>query len=101
MLLSAERGDAFTPENIRNLSLVGYFIIASSLLRFVTASMLVHRMAVYVAEHVTQHIAPGQMVLDLTVDGNVSGVVTGLMILVLAKVFRHGVALEEESALTI
>jgi hypothetical protein len=53
------------------------------------------------AAYMASHLPAGKPVLETTVDGNLSSVVTGLMFLVLAEVFRHGLALKEDSSLTI
>jgi hypothetical protein len=97
MLASAERGDVFTGENIRYVRYVGFLTILSGFFKLMAAGMLVHKMAAYMASH----LPAGKPVLETTVDGNLSSVVTGLMFLVLAEVFRHGLALKEDSSLTI
>jgi hypothetical protein len=97
MLLSAERGNVFTHDNIRNVRLVGILIIASSAAKLLSAGMLLHRMASFLASR----MPAGGPSLETSVDGNAAAVVTGLMILVLAQVFRHGLALKEDSDLTI
>jgi len=76
---------------------VGFLTILSGFFKLMAAGMLVHKMAAYMASH----LPAGKPVLETTVDGNLSSVVTGLMFLVLAEVFRHGLALKEDSSLTI
>ena len=97
MFRSAERGEVFTAANIGNVRGIGFLLIASSILKLFTAAWLASRMAAYVM----QHVAAGKMSVESSSEGNLSGLVTGLMILALAEVFRQGLTLKEDSRLTI
>jgi hypothetical protein len=90
-------GQVFTAQNIRTVHLIGCLFIASSLFKLVTTGWLKYRMVAYVV----QHVAAGTVHLDTTTRGDWSGITMGLVILALAEVFRQGLLLREENALTI
>lgn len=90
-------GEVFTRTSIRYAQAIGFLFIASSLLKGMTAGWLKHAMAVVVMKH----LVTGAVVLDSSAKGDSSGFVTGLVILALTEVFRQGLILKEESALTI
>jgi len=92
-----QSGEVFTQTTVRYAQVIGILFIASSLLKGFTAAWLKHAMAVVVM----QQVAPGALYLDSSARGDSSGLVTGLVILALAEVFRHGLKLKEENALTI
>jgi hypothetical protein len=97
-LLSKLRlGQVFTSQSIRTVHLIGSLFIASSLLKLITTGWLKYRMAAYVI----QHVAAGSVHLDSTTSGDWSGITIGLVILACAEVFRQGLLLREENALTI
>jgi hypothetical protein len=87
----------FTDANIRNLYKIGILLIFSGIVRLLLAGWLVSRMVAFV----TQHFATQGMALESSSGGNLSAVLPGLMIIALAEVFRHGLALKEDSQLTI
>jgi hypothetical protein len=97
MFRSAERNEVFTAANIRNVRIIGFLLIASSILKLLTSLWLVNRMATYVMQHVTA----GTVSLESSCEGSLPGFVTGLMILALAEVFRQGLLLREENQLTV
>jgi hypothetical protein len=97
MLVSVERREVFSSSNIRNVRLIGILLIASSILRSSASAWLAMRMAAIV----TPYLAGGTTTLESSTAGGFPGLATGLMILVLAEVFRQGLTLKEESDLTI
>lgn len=97
MLGSIAKKEVFTAANIRNVNRLGILFIASSIAKMLLAGWLVHRFIAFVA--LSQPL--GKSVLESSFEGNGSGVGIGLMILVLAGVFRQGLALKEDSQLTI
>ena len=97
MFRSGERDEVFTADNIRNVRRIGFLLIASSLVKLFAAAWLASRMAAYI----TLHVANGKMSLESSSEGNLHGLVTGLVVLALAEVFRQGLTLKEENQLTI
>lgn len=97
MFRKVAAGEAFTRTSIRYAQAIGFLFIASSLVKGITAGWLKHAMALVVM----QHVAAGTINLDSSAKGDSSGFVTGLVILALAEVFRQGLKLKEENALTI
>jgi hypothetical protein len=97
MFRSAERDEVFTTANIRNVRGIGYLLIASGILKLITAAWLMNRMGAYVA----QHVAAGGVGPETTTTAGPLGVVTGLMVLALAEVFRQGLSLKEENQFTV
>jgi Protein of unknown function (DUF2975) len=97
MFQSVGRGEAFTASNIRNLRLIGFSFLVSCVLKMLAAAWLLHRMTA--AARLL--LGTGKVVLDSATDGNWSGVAVGLVVLALAEIFRQGLALKEESLLTI
>ncbi|MGA2015322.1 MAG: DUF2975 domain-containing protein [Opitutaceae bacterium] len=96
MLRSAIRLEVFTAANIRNVRAIGFLLIASGVLKLAAGSWLVSRMT----EFMMQHVAGGNRALEALYQGDVS-MMTGLLIVALAEVFRQGLTLKEDSQLTI
>ena len=97
MLKSVEQREVFSAVNIRNVRKIGYLLIASSFMKLIAAGWLVNRMAAFVM----QHVIAGNATLESSSEGDLSGVWTGLVVLVLAEVFRQGFRLKEDSQFTI
>jgi hypothetical protein len=97
MLRSVERHEVFAASNIRDVRTIGILLVGSSILKAFTAAWLAMRMAAIV----TPYLAGGKVTLESSSNGGLPGLATGLMILVLAEVFRQGLTLKEESDLTI
>ena len=97
MFSSVDQGEVFSAVNARRVRLIGWLFIASSVLRLITTGWLKHRMAVLVMHQVPL----GGMTVDSTTTGDWLGITIGLVILALAEVFRQGLLLKEDSALTI
>ena len=98
MLVSVERQEVFSPSNIRNVRTIGILLVVSAFLRSLASSWLAVRMAGIV----TPFLAGGKVTLESSTEGGfLRGLATGLLILVLAEVFRQGLTLKEESDLTI
>jgi len=98
MFRKVEEGEIFTKRSIRHVQMIGLLFLASSLCKGAMAGWLKHAMGAVVL----QHVATGTIYLDSSAKGDYSpGFVTGLVILALAEVFRQGLVLREENALTI
>jgi|GEM_PF-2925444 len=96
MLGSAVRLEVFTAANIRNVRAVGFLLIASGVLKLAAGAWLVSRMT----EFMMQHVAGGNRTLEAMYQGDAS-MMTGLLIVALAEVFRQGMTLKEDNRLTI
>jgi hypothetical protein len=97
MLGSVARGEVFTADNIRNVNRLGILFIASTVANLLLSGWLVNRFVAFVAQG-QQH---GAAALETFSEGNGAGIAIGLMIMVLAGVFRQGLELKEDSQLTI
>lgn len=97
MFRKVETGEIFAQTSIRHVQVVGFLFIASSLLKGFSAAWLKHAMAAVVM----QQVATEAIKLDSSATGDSSSFITGLVILALAEVFRQGLKLKEENALTI
>jgi hypothetical protein len=97
MLGSIARREVFTAQNARNVSRLGILFVISSVAKMLLAGWLVNRFAAFAALILPQGASP----LETVTGGDRSGIGIGLMILVLAGVFRQGLALKEDSQLTI
>jgi hypothetical protein len=97
MLGSVAKREVFTSANVRNVYWLGILFIVSSVAKMFLAVWLVRRFAAFAALSLPQ----GGSSLDTFFVGDASGIGIGLMILVLAGVFRQGLSLKEDSELTI
>jgi len=97
LLSSSEKGDLFTDSNVRLLRQIAFLIIVLDLARFAAGAVLTNRMNVFVA----RFFADGTWMRPSTMPGQLSGVVSGLTILLLAEVFREGLKFRKDSDLTI
>jgi len=84
----------FTIENSRRITIIGLAIIAATILKAVLTALI----GLYFASLIN---LPG-----LGINANIrledfGGVLIGIIILVLAEVFRHGARLQEEQDLTV
>jgi hypothetical protein len=86
-------GQPFVPANAARVRRIGYLVIIGELLR----SLLVFMSNLAVANN---FVASG-LRFDARFDLNVFAIVHGLIILVIAEVFRAGTQLDEEQSLTV
>ena len=86
-------GHPFVPANARRIRWIGYAVIAGEIARSVVAFGT--------NSYVTRHFAAEGVRFDVRPDVNVLVIVCGLIILVIAEVFRAGTTLDEEASLTI
>ncbi len=87
-------GDPFSTENSKRIRVIGWTVIAASVLK----ALLSFFLGIYFSTLVN---LPGLVLtanLRLTDFG---GVFVGIIILILAEVFQHGARLQEESNLTV
>jgi hypothetical protein len=98
MFRKVEEGEIFTKRSIRHAQMIGFLFLASSLCKGGMAGWLKSAMGAVVL----QHVPTGTIYLNTSANGDFGpGLVTGLVILALAEVFRQGLVLKEENALTI
>jgi hypothetical protein len=97
LLSSAEKGDLFTDANVRMLRRIGFLMIALDLARFAAGAILMSRMNTFV----TPFFAGGTWMLSTTVSGKLTGVLSGVFVLLLAEVFSEGLKFRKDSDLTI
>jgi hypothetical protein len=97
LLSSAEKGDLFTDANVRMLRWIGFLMIALDLARFGAVAILMSRMNEFVAPF----FSSGTWMLTTSVSGRLTGVISGVFVLLLAEVFREGLKFRKDSDLTI
>ncbi len=93
VLLSVLAGRPFAPANSRRLQRIGFVILAVTLL-FPIPEYLI-------GKAVLQDLTVVGLALSPALHFSTDGVLTGLLFLVLAAIFRHGSELERERALTV
>lgn len=101
---NAERGEIFTEGNLKLVRASGGLLIAYSLASFLVRMWIDYRIGHYVAEQVSiQGIKAITMWSrpEMLIHPHIDRFVTGLLVLALAEVFRHGLALKQETDLTV
>jgi len=93
VLRRVKAGEPFARANVRALRIIGGILIAVGILGPVLEYLVVRAVLAQVALTGTMLTAP------FDVQGNV--ILAGLLVLVLAGIFRHGAHLEREQALTV
>jgi hypothetical protein len=108
-----EKGEVFTGKNQRLIRNVGLILIFGSVAGAAVGLWASHVMGVYLNHHVTllgiptsgQPIIGAEGVLDFIMPSGLfsaqSGLVTGLLVLVISEAFRQGLALKTENDLTV
>jgi hypothetical protein len=96
MLKKVQQGDAFTPSSIRQVQVIGLLFAASGILQPVVMGWLKRDIAAYAINHLNTGIY-----FDTRSMLNYPLIFTGVVILVLAELFRQGLMIKEENALTI
>jgi hypothetical protein len=111
---NVQRGDSFLESNIRLVQIVGVAIIGYTVVSSVLASFFEYRLLKYLGPSAT--VLETEVLLtparssDATVSASSAqfrfsmdfeGILTGLLVLALAEVFRQGRLLQEENRLTI
>lgn len=83
----------FTGENVRRIRIIGIAVVTGSLL-----STIVHFMiGLYISNIV--HLPGLELYANFKVD--ISGIFLGVVVIILAEVFRYGASLQEEQDLTV
>lgn len=95
LLKSVKAREVFTHANISIVTMIGVLLIASCLAKNLAEAWMVHRIIAFASS------LPLGTPLESTSDGSGSGIAAGLLVLALAEVFRQGLVLREENALTI
>ncbi len=93
ILSTTASGTPFVSENAGRVRSIGFAVLGWAVLKTLAEAV----MGTFLATHLTW---PG-VHLNVKVDLSAETVVFGLLILVLAEVFRYGIALQEEHDLTV
>ena len=93
VLKSLVRGNPFVPSNATRLRRIAFAVLIGEF----AAAAIVHAENVYAAAHV----AIAGLTFDAWPSVDFTSLGSGLIILVIAEVFRAGTQLDEEQALTI
>jgi hypothetical protein len=86
-------GHPFVAANAARIRRIGYAIILGEL--------GVYALGLIATDRVWSHFTAEGLVFDARPDLNVAGIVSGVIILVIAEVFRAGTRLDEEQSLTV
>jgi hypothetical protein len=93
ILRRVKAGNPFAVANVRSLRIVGSLLVALGLLGPVLEYAVVRTLL--------DHLTLGGMELTAPLDFQTDVALSGLLVLVLAGVFRHGADLERDQALTV
>jgi hypothetical protein len=93
VLQRVKEGDPFARANVRSLRIIGWTLLAIGVLGPVLEYLIVRSVLTRVALRGVDLTAP--------FDIQTNAVLTGLLVLVLSGIFRHGADLERDRALTI
>jgi hypothetical protein len=96
MLKRVGSGEAFSSRNIQDMRRIAFTLIGSSILKAAALGWLIGSMGNYA----TQQTA-GKFTFALTSGRGLPMLVIGMVILVLAEIFRQGLRLEEDAQLTV
>lgn len=102
---NAEHGEIFSENNIKLVRTVGGLLIVYTLLFSLINAWSAYRIGRYVDEHVSIesiksiHLSLRPSSFNFHLDAGL--LVTGLLVLALAEVFRHGLALKQDTDLTV
>jgi hypothetical protein len=96
LLSSSEKGELFTDANVRTLRQIGFILIALDLIKFASSAVLMSRMNAFVAPFFS-----AGWVLPGTMPGRFAGAISGVLLLLLAEIFREGLKFRKDSDLTI
>ncbi|MGE5551284.1 MAG: DUF2975 domain-containing protein [Bacteroidota bacterium] len=88
-----KRGTPFTMENARRIRIIGLVIIGGSLLQSLATSGVGYLMM--------QNIIIEGVELHAKLGAGASSILIGLVILILAEIFRYGASLQEDQDLTV
>lgn len=100
---NVQRGDSFTPQTIRLVRIVGFSLLAFSLVSAVIESFFSMALLDYLHTHLT---GPGLTWVkgsDKSIAASLDSSLffAGLLVLALSEVFRQGLALKNENDLTV
>jgi hypothetical protein len=97
LLSSSEKGDLFTDANVRMLRTIAFITIGLDLIKFAAAAVLMNRINAFVAPF----FSDGTWIFPSTMPGRLTGIISGISLLLLAEVFREGLKFKKDSDLTI
>jgi hypothetical protein len=86
-------GQPFVPDNARRIRWIGYGVIVGELAR--------SSMVFFENYYAMTHFSADGLRFDVRPDVNVFAIICGLIILVIAEVFRAGTRLDEDQSLTV
>lgn len=86
-------GNPFILENAKRLKKISLFIFSGVFFQFITGSVM--------ERLIVSNVKVEGVVFSVKQSVNIGGILIGLMILVLAEIFRQGTLLKEEQDLTI
>jgi len=91
LLKAVEEGRPFTPDNAKRLTIMGLILIAFS---------IVYRIGMFLILQTTLNLAPIPE-MDVTLSLDMNGIFVGVLVLVLAAIFRYGSYLQDEYDATV
>jgi hypothetical protein len=96
MLKRVGSGEAFSGRNIQDMRRIAFTLIGSAILKAAALAWLIGSMGNYAAQHTAD-----KFTFAVTSGRGLPSLVVGLIILVLAEIFRQGLRLEEDAQLTV
>lgn len=93
ILVATAKGTPFDPANVRNLTLMGWIVVLAGSVGPVLEHGLVR--------WILSQVEPTELPLSPPLDFRLGVVFLGLLILVLAAVWREAVSMAEEQSLTV
>jgi hypothetical protein len=96
MLKRVQRGEAFSGRNIRDMRRIAFTLIGSAVLKACALAWLIGSMGNYAAQRAAE-----KFTFAVTSGHGLPVLVVGMVVLVLAAIFREGLRLEEDAQLTV
>jgi hypothetical protein len=96
MLQRVGRGEAFSSSNIQDMRRIAFTLVGSAILKAAALGWLIGSMGNYATHHTAE-----KFTFAVTSGRGIPMLVAGMVILVLAKIFRQGLRLEEDAQLTV
>jgi hypothetical protein len=96
MLKRVQRGEAFSGRNVQDMRRIAFTLIGSALLKACALAWLIGSMGNYVAQRAAE-----KFTFAVTSGHGLPVLVMGMLVLVLAEIFREGLRLEEDARLTV
>jgi hypothetical protein len=96
-----ETGEMFSDNNLRLVRNIGLLLVISELVGDAMLLLSHHLLGSYLAQHATITGIDANLQSEVISQLGISGIVTGLLVLLIAEAFRQGLALKKESELTV